>query len=237
MFISPFITSRITAQMQELTLGQTMELCEIPDEMNEYGIGKMLSFVVTETNLPVEEWTAQERLFALSHYLVALNKGDVELEDENGNIIPLSEYMIDKDYPESNYTFKQFDKEEEITLEVVPLTGEYLEAVERACIANGKKMGDWVVATMAAQIRVAGEMWNGVADDYVQENIKRLKELPLADFDSLFFEFCKGLEQQEHLLRIGFSNDGLMLKGGAGLPPVRFPFITAISETATLLWK
>ena len=46
MFIDDFVTKRIRARMQELTLRQAIELCQIPDQLNELGISRALSMIV-----------------------------------------------------------------------------------------------------------------------------------------------------------------------------------------------
>lgn len=112
MFINDFVTKRISAKMQELTLRQAIDLCEIPTNMNELGISRALQFIVTETNLPLEKWTAQERIAAICHYLTAQEQGDFVVV--NGAY--LSDYMIERDYPEQPYTFDNGE------LMIVPLS-------------------------------------------------------------------------------------------------------------------
>ena len=76
MFIADFVTRRIKSQMQELTLQQAIDLCQVPDSFNEQGISRALQFIVKETNLPLDKWTVQERIVALFHYITAQEKGD-----------------------------------------------------------------------------------------------------------------------------------------------------------------
>jgi|GEM_PF-5333764 len=45
MFISDFVTRRIKSQMQELTLQQAIDLCQVPDSFNEQGISRALQFI------------------------------------------------------------------------------------------------------------------------------------------------------------------------------------------------
>ena len=45
MFIADFVTQRIKAKMQELTLQQAIDLCQIPDSLNEQGISRALQFI------------------------------------------------------------------------------------------------------------------------------------------------------------------------------------------------
>lgn len=118
MFINDFVTKRINAKMRELTLRQAIDLCEIPDEFNELGISRALEAVITETTLPLSEWTIQERIAALIHYITAQERGDWQVADG----VNVSDYLIDSDYPLSNYLFDDF--------EIIPLTAKYVEAIE-----------------------------------------------------------------------------------------------------------
>lgn len=225
MFINDFVTKRIRAKIQELTLRQAIDLCEIPESLNELGISRALKAIVAETNLPLDLWTAQERISAICHYLVAQNQGDFEVV-AGAN---LSDYTLESDYPEKPYVFDD--------LTIVPLTGEYLEAVERAC-AGSNKRGDWQVAFMAASIR--GGEFDGGADEFVQENILRLQDLPESEFNRLLFHFLEAQKHLAHGFELTFTDKGVAVlpqKGGADLPSVQFRFDGIISETTLELWR
>lgn len=234
MFILPFSTKRINAQMRELTVRQAVDLCQIPDHLNELGIGRALNAIVAETNLPLETWTVQERYAAIGHYITALEQGDWQVSDN----AMYSDYTTDKDYPEQGYTFQESDG---TTLEIVPLTGEYAEACERAVASMGTAAGNWVVAVMAATIRLQGSDWDGTPDAFVQENITRLMDMPESDFARLHQHFQQAWFEQAHGFDLGFDGDGIFVipnqKGGVGLLPVRFPFIACVGEATAQLWR
>lgn len=226
MFINDFVTKRIHAKMQELTLRQAIDLCEIPEHLNELGISRALAAVVAETNLPLSQWTAQERLAAICHYLTAQEQGDFEVVAG----AKLSDYVLHQDYPETPY---QFDD-----LTIVPLTGEYLEAVERACQGKGK-CGDWVVGAMAASIR-SNEPFDGSVDEFVQENITRLLVLPESEFTRLCHHFLAAQAHLAHGFELTFTESGIAVlpqTGGDGLPSVQFRFDEIIGETTLALWR
>ena len=226
MFINDFVTKRITAKMQELTLRQAIDLCEIPRSMNELGISRALQSIVIETNVPLSQWTAQERIAAICHYLTAQEQGNWEVADG----AYLSDYMIECDYPEESYKIDD-------NLIVVPLTGEYLEAIERACLTK-KAHGDWFVGAMAASIR--GDEFDGSADEFVQENIMRLLELPESEFTRLCGHFMQAQRHLAHGFELTFTADGVAVlpqTGGDGLPSVQFQFDEIVSETTLALWR
>lgn len=232
MFIMPFATARIHAQMRELTVREAVELCQIPDHLNELGIGRALKAVVSESNIPPEQWTVQERCAAIGHYITALENGDWQVADNAS----YSDYLTGRDYPlDAEYVFAD---DEGTELEIVPLTGEYAEACERAVNAmDNPARGDWVLAAMAALIRVRGDAWDGTPDAFVQENIKRLRELPESQFAELHGHFQAAWQVFAHGFEMDFDAEGWFVKGGADLPSVRFPFIACVGAITAHLWR
>ncbi len=230
MFINDFVTKRINAKMRELTLRQAIDLCEIPDEFNELGISRALEAVITETTLPLSEWTIQERIAALIHYITAQERGDWQVADG----VNVSDYLIDSDYPLSNYLFDDF--------EIIPLTAKYVEAIERACNSLKKgRRGDWVVSAMAISIRKCGQVWDDeVIDELIAVNSKKLLDLPESEFSNLVEHFFAAQVHLAHGVAITFSDNGIAVlpqKGGSDLPSVRFQFNAIISETTRELWR
>lgn len=239
MFIMPFTTKRINAKMRELTMREAIDLCAIPDHLQELGISRALQAVVAETNLPLEQWTVQERMAAVGHYITAQEEGDWALLDG----VSYAQCLLEQDYPEQPYRFEQADG---AMMEIVPLTGEYAEACERAVVGLNAEhfaaAGNWVMAAMAATVRLAGSEWDGTADEFVQENIKRLQELPESAFAELHNHFQAAWQQMAHGFHLAFDADGLFAlarvqEGGAGLVPVRFQFIACIGSATAALWR
>lgn len=242
MYIPKFITNRIKAEMRELTVGETIALCEIPVQENEKGIGKLLSYVVTETNVSVEQWTVQERYAALVHYIVSKNGSDEFYED-----LGYSAFLSDVTNVQNSYEFtEQDDDGESITLEVVPLTGEYIEAMERLVVNDGiapaKGYGAWVIAAMAAQIRVKDTEDEGVIDELLHARIKQMTELPSSYFDKLVFQWQAGNTILTHLIKYTFSDDGVILlsqptEEDADISSARFLFRTACNGNTLQIFE
>lgn len=227
MFIQPFITRRIRAKMKELTLKDVIELCEIPVHLNELGTSAALEKIIEETSLPLSEWTAQERIVALSHYLVAQENGDFAVTEQS----QLSDFYLESDYPENTYQFNE--------LEIVPITADYLEAIERAVLAY-EMPNAWLIGAMAASIKEQGDEWNGTPDEFVQENIKRLLTLPESEFLNLVEHFYTAQEALAHGIEIAFL-DGIVAVSQKGEKTnrelVKFCFDTLISEEAKRLFR
>lgn len=241
MFIRPFVTKRIEAEFKPITLRGAIDLCAVHESMNEHGIGKALSCIVNKTSLPISEWTVQERYAAICHYITAQEQKDWQVSD----VSRYSDYQTLKDYPsDDRYEFVMKDGKEEQKLVVVPLTGEYAEAVERCVFSNtkGDKQGDWVVGCMAAQIRDANDEWDGSADEFVSTNYEKILDMNEEDFQVLFEHFQLGLIQLTHIFNIAFAPDGLIVlpnedKEDVGIPPTRFPFTACYGAISAALWK
>lgn len=227
MFIQPFITRRIRAKMKELTLKDVIDLCEIPVHLNELGTSAALEKIIKETSLPLSEWTAQERIVALGHYLTAQEQGDFYITDES----KLSDFYLESDYPENTYQFNE--------LEIVPITAEYLEAIERVIISMNIQNA-WLIGAMAATIRQKGDEWNGTPDEFIQENIQRLLTLPESEFLNLVEHFYKAQEALAHGIEIAFL-DGIVAVSQKGEKTnrelVKFCFDALISEEAKRLFR
>lgn len=228
MFIADFVTRRIKSQMQELTLQQAIDLCQVPDSFNEQGISRALQFIVKETNLPLDKWTVQERIVALFHYITAQEKGDWQLVD-NGSV---ADYLIEQDYPETPYIFQ----DDGDLFHIVPLTGEYVEAIERA---TDSTRGKWILAAMAATIRAENDDFDGIPDERISENMTRLLALPESVFNRFLAHFQAAQIHLAHCVNIDFHDDGIILlpKGDTGLPPVRFQFDEVLEQPTITLWR
>lgn len=233
--------------MKPLSLRAAIELCEIPDHMNEYGVGKALREIITETNIPLDKYTVQERYAAICHYITAQEQGDWEIAEiaDKGKIFYSDYPLVNIDYPEDDvYRFTLSDEEETEEYIIVPLTGEYIEAAERYIMSKarygGNKRGDWVVGAMAAQIRLASEPeWDGVPDELVAKNYERLLDLPEIIFNALAEHYNRAQVYLRHAFNIGLDKEGVIIfpKEVVGLPPTRFPFTTMLGETTISLWK
>ena len=183
---------------------------------------------VKETNLPLDKWTVQERIVALFHYITAQEKGDWQLVD-NGSV---TDYLIEQDYPETPYIFQ----DDGDLFHIVPLTGEYVEAIERA---TDSTRGKWILAAMAATIRAENDDFDGIPDERISENMTRLLALPESVFNRFLAHFQAAQIHLAHCVNIDFHDDGIILlpKGGTGLPPVRFQFDEVLEQPTITLWR
>lgn len=140
--------------------------------------------------------------------------------------------MIEQDYPETPYIFQ----DDGDLFHIVPLTGEYVEAIERA---TDSTRGKWILAAMAATIRAENDDFNGIPDERISENMTRLLALPESVFNRFLAHFQAAQIHLTHCVNIDFHDDGIILlpKGGTGLLPVRFQFDEVLGQPTIALWR
>lgn len=268
-FIPNLVTSRINAEIKELSIGAIIDLCNTPVEYNEQGITKTLVAIVADTNLPIEQWTAQERYAAVLHYYYNTNFKDADaiVDDESG--AKIDDYLLkDRDYPvPAAYSLNkehprpwlsyniELDAESDTpdSLWMLPLTGTWMEAVERVVLGGYiKNITDkaeiWRIATAAAQILPRGIDHEealakaGVSvDKYLLDNINLILDLSETHYNELMQAFDEGTQHLDHIVALRLSSTGFCLecqKGGVdGMPSFRFLFDAILSRNARQLWQ
>ena len=232
MYLPKLTTSRLDVELQELKIKDVIALCEIPAHLNEAGIGETLKRIVKSSNIPLAYWTVQERYAAICAYITAKEQADWPATDTTR----YSQYPTGIDVPQDIYRF-EFDGS---PLMVVPLTGEYIEAMERL-IASGAihdkpEAMTWLIAAAAAQIRSEDEDVGNV-EDLIKARVMQLQELPEDVFFKLLDEFSMGLAATAHLFNIWYADDGVVCLPNqakeAGIEnPARFRFDACWSEAS-----
>lgn len=266
MYITPLVTARIKATLKELSIGNAIDLANMPAANNEAGIYATAKLIVSEANLPIEQWTIQECYAAVLHYhFYAINKGRAFVVDEETQATVTDYLYKDRDYPIQRngrksealplvYEFElDSDSEQPDRLKMIPLTGAWIEAVER-CVLAGRvkqitnKREAWRVACAAAQIhaRDFDESWltnGGISiDAYISENINRILAMPIGDYDALMAAFDAGVIALDHIVCLRPFDDGFALmpvvdeKGGTALMPYRFCFDAVIPYGTLEVW-
>lgn len=244
--IPDFVTSRIHAQIKELSIGDIIDLCRIPVHLNERGITRALQAIIKEPSLPIQEWTAQERYAAVIHYYInAYYDGHPpSLGSEETQEITILNYLIPTDFPvskrsklqETGHTGTRLhypitldsESDEPDYLWLLPMNGDCVEALERVVtsglVRNIKDRAEaWEIAQMAAQILPLNIGYDEIVntlnkslDQFISENIEMILGLSLNQFKSLKAEFLKGQEAIDHLVILRANDEGLALEGGSG---------------------
>lgn len=245
--IAPIRTRRITAELHELTVGDVIHLCALPEKQGERGASELLKRIVEPVDRPrvgqvtdPRLWTVQERAFVIAHYIAHIIEGDdPDYAIGNGKY---SDYLLDgADSPPDPVHLGTVAED---VWSIHPLLGAHAESIERLVISGrlAESRAGWWFGAMAAQLVRAGETpfdvvnsMDAALDDFIDERTQILKAFPESDFMALLHAFLVGHEKLAHLLNLEFINDGIAFmpaKEVSGLSPARFPFSGAISERA-----
>ena len=230
---------RLTVQLRELTIGESIKIASIPVHLEEASVTAMLRCVVESVkgesiSEDPAHWTVQERLMTLGHYLSSISPGEPDFQIGN-NVSRYTDYLgSGNDFAVMETDIKVGEVGGDIW-HVRHLTGAMAESIERLSgeVAGISGKLHWLLGGMAAQMTMAGENsprfedGEGKFDQFLADRMKVIAGYPESDFNSLFSLYLMGREKLQHLFHIEFDDSGIVLlpKGGAAsnLPPARFP--------------
>lgn len=233
---SPAKTRRLNVQLQELSIGDAIYLCQLPPERYEYGTTELLRRIVKPCSQPrvgqvhdIGKWTVQERAFVVAHYLAHTEPSGPDFS------IGSSRY--------SDYIMPDKDAPQEVALGViagdswrlVPLSGDAAESIERMTV-DGRLSADrsgWWFGAMAAQMMRPGEsLPEEDMEGFIHARAEVFKAYPERDFIELLSAFIRGTAMQDHLFRVSFDDSGIVFDQEVqGKPPARFPYNSAVTES------
>lgn len=247
---APVRTSRIHAELRELSIGDVIALCALPESQHEYGASELLRRIVEPAEKPrvgqvtdPRLWTVQERAFVIAHYIAHVTEGERDFPIGN------------KGAKFSDYLVEGADVAPEVTdigivggdvWKMQPLLGANSEAIERLIVSGRlpEARHGWWVGAMAVQMFRANEKpfdvvnaMDAKLDEFIADRAEILLAFPESDFMDLLEAFLIGHRKLEHIFRIEFIDSGAVwipAKEVPGMIPARFPVSSAISERATL---
>jgi len=240
-------TRRLTIQLRELTLGEALAIASIPSDQDQAATTAMLRACVqkVEPELDPADWTVQERMMAVAHYLASTLPSGPDFEvGENGHF---SDYLdASSDHTAAMVSVGELGGDK---WSVRQLTGRMAESIER--LEGETKDGannplpprlHWLVGGLAAQMIRDGETvpdvkdGEGAFDDWMMSRMRTFAAYPESAFVEMLMMYRAGCAELAHLFDIDFSHEGVvaMPKEGAAedLPPARFPARAALSELA-----
>lgn len=246
----PLRTKRFTVQLQEMTIGQGIAIAGMPPQFPQAEATAFLRAVIKPgQNLgkladPID-WTVQERLFTICHYIAATAEDGPDFSVGEGHYSDYIDAGKDSEVPES-IELGTIAGDEYVLHQ---LTGRMAEAIERLVgevnDTNGRPLPvrlHWIIGGMAAQLqRVKYEgnpsenaVDSAAYDDWLLKRMRVFCEFPEADFWAVAVAYLDGRTKLSHLLSIDFTNDGIVVlpnEGGAAadLPPARFPARSCVS--------
>jgi hypothetical protein len=235
-------TQRLTVQLRELSIGQSVNLAGIPDHTFETACTAFLRAAV-ESVQGVEDplhWTVQERCFGVAHYLACVTDDDPDFSLGAGKFTDYLEAETDHYVDQVEIGEIAGDH-----WQIRQLTGAMAESIERLVgelDAPGRL--HWLLGAMAAQLVRKNEDMpelesESAYDQWLLNRMRVFGAFPDSDFELLMGAYLAGLDSLHHLFAIHFDDRGIVVlprKGADGsLPPARFPVLSCLSKTARAL--
>ena len=238
----PLRTRRLTVQLRELNIGESIALAAMPIHMEEATTAAFLGHVVKSVKgiEDPDQWTVQERAMVVARYQQAVADDGPDFSVGAGRY---SDYLdgahdIDVDVP------VQIGEVGGDVWSIRHLTGAMAQSIERLAdeVLGVSGRFHWLLGGMAAQLVLAGDpppdpsAGEGAFDEAMLNRMRVMQAYPESDFVSLLALYLAGREKLHHLFRIEFARDGIsiMPNGGArgDLPPARFPIGPCLSRLA-----
>ena len=243
-YFPPLRTRRLTVQLRELSIGDSLTLAAMPGHMEEASTTAFLRCAVDAAKVAVEDparWTVQERILAVCHYLSATTEDGPDFSLGEGHY---SDYLQGEADIQTSVQAVEVGEVGGDTWHVRHLTGAMAESIERMVGEVEGLSGrlHWLFGAMAAQLLRTGEDapeaadGEGSFDEYLLARVRVLKGYPDSDFTRLMGLYLEGRDKLHHFFKLEFTEDGIvaMPKGGAAsnLPPARFPVHSCLSRMA-----
>lgn len=240
-------TRRLTIQLQELSIGDSLALANTPAGRNEAEITAFLRGAVKAVEKGPQDpadWTVQERTAAVAHYLCATG-GEPDFQLGDGRF---SDYFAGEDEKTPIGDINAgFCGGEEWTYRA--LTGRMAESIERLVgevkFPDGRELpvrAHWIFGAMAYQMLNADaapptdETPDGQADEWCASRMKVFMAFPESVFGDLISLWITSRRKTDTLFSIDYSDEGIVALPKEGtaenLPPARFPARTCISAWA-----
>lgn len=229
-------TVRLSVQMQELTIGQSMAIAGHPEGSDEAANTLMLRSCAVQTNIDPLHWTMQERALGVGQYLMAINTDQPDFPI--GDKAKFTDYLqADKDLdPATVATPLYLGQISGDHWAMQHLYGYMMEAIERVYglvdmppRPDGQRQPmtprqHWLFGCMAAQmalvsvgdeVRITGVLNGppapesvGEYDDWLIQRMKVLSAWPDSQFAALYMVYRIGKNALSHLFDWEFSTEG-----------------------------
>jgi hypothetical protein len=245
--ISPLRTRRLDVLLRELSIGDEIALCHLPEGAHEKAITEFLARAVESASAPSERhvtnpraWSVGERLLGLAHYCAHTrdDKPDYAVTESS----KLSDYLdIGMDAPATPSKFELHGDR----WVLAPLTGAALEALE-AMQAESPDSGreHWIVGAMAAQLLREGEetpdpvAYFSDYMDWLRSRMETMRALPSSAFELMYARYYAATQSDTQFFRIWFDEQGVIVlpkEAGAATPPARFLVLSSLGTVALSL--
>ena len=250
--IQPLRLRRMTLQMRELTIGESIDIASSPFHLEEALCTTFLNYAKGSVQSTADgmdnplNWTVQERVMAVCHYLSATSDTGPDFQLNGGG--RLTDYMDTSKDAALNDAQIDLGELSGDKWGIRHLTGAMVESIERLIgqidVVDGRL--HWIMGGMACQLVRDGESMPDPVqsandfDSFILEKIKIISAYPESEFEQLMFRYLEGRDKLHHLFITDFNQDGIVAlpvpKEGEGetesLSPARFPVRHCISRVA-----
>lgn len=240
-YFPPLRTKRLTVQLRELTIGESLQLAAMPPDKHEAVCTSFLRATAGESKgvLDPAQWSVPERNLVVAHYMAATLEDGPNFSLGDGHY---SDYLNgEKDIDDVLERVGEVGGDNWMARH---LTGGMAESIERLQgeVPTVSDRLHWLYGAMAAQLIRANEeapypeAGEGEFDEWLVERMGTLLSYPDSDAEMLMSLYLGARGRMQHLFNMDFAKDGIvaMPKGGAAsnLPPARFPAYSCISKFA-----
>lgn len=244
----PLRTRRLTVQLKELSIGDSIAIAAMPTHLNESTCTTFLRKALESSKGIADpaNWTVQERMLAVCHYLAAVSEDGPDFSIGDGRYSDYLDGAADISIAMQSVPVGELGGDK---WSVRHLTGAMAESIERM---NGEVEGiggrlHWLLGSMASQMVMEGEAIpdiadsDGIFDEFLVKKMRVLAGFPDSDFSTLISMYGYGRGKLHHLFDYEFDASGIVSlpKGGvdASLPPARFPVSACLSDLARELGR
>lgn len=241
-----FRTPRLTVQLRELTIGQSLAIAAMPSNREQAECTAFLRAAIETASIPdPSDWTVEERTFAICHYI-----GTTSEEGPNFSVGADGHYAEDylgnpSDAVKERHPIGELCGDK---WEIRPLTGRMAEIIERCEGEFLTPSGEpypvrlhWIFGAMAAQLVREGEEWpteglsEADAESALLARMQIFANFGEGDFLKMLSAFYQGRAEIAHIFRYDFMDKGIVIlpneEGkGKNLLPARFPANSCLCE-------
>lgn len=246
---APLRTSRLDVRLREMSIGDEIALCHMPESNHESALSEFLKRAIGEAFLTSPRhvvdpraWTVSERLVALAQYNVHARADGPDYNVTTTSHI--SDYLDGDREPMKPTKFQAAGDE----WFVEPMIGAVAEIIEsKAFDSDLKGVEHWVVGAMAAQLmreEDIGQVPDAIEDGsgyqkWFSKRMDTMRAMPSSSMDDLYAGFTRALDADTQFFRLWFDESGIIVlpkKEVAGLvPAARFLVFSCIGDLALFL--
>jgi hypothetical protein len=239
-------THRLTIQLKELSIGDSLAIAAMPTHLEQAGISMFLKASVMDAKGVGNPnfWTIPERNLAVCHYLSCSLDDGPDFSVGRGHYMDYLDFSRDIEPNPQPIPLDTLGGDEWAMRHLTGWAAESIERLEGELPVSGRL--HWLVGAMAAQlIRKDEGAQEDFQDEWLLDRARVLLAYPEQDFICILALFQRGREALWHLFDYDFFDRGSQKDAGrrgcilfnpimevGDLPPARFPVRTGLSAFA-----